>query len=212
MANILAKAALSAKIKAMFLLHTAAELLHVTPDGQCFFENDKSFADLHARQNKMAVQSVKRSDYVSAADEAAYKAEQDAKAKAKADAAAQVKAEADAKATAEADTKAKAEAGAKASAQAAAEKITADLKAQAVALGIPLEGEETDADLTALIADATKEGADKTAMYATMTVPALKAECDKRTPAITYGASVKKQELIDLLTAADVAAATPATA
>lgn len=63
MAQLKSKVEMDAAIVSVFKINKDAQKLHTTPDGQCFLEGSKSFAELHARRNKMSVRTVERSDY-----------------------------------------------------------------------------------------------------------------------------------------------------
>ena len=77
MAQLRNKEALEAAIVRCFQTNTDASKLHVTPDGQCFLENNKSFAELHARRNQWSVKTVERADYAIPAFEKLAKAKSD---------------------------------------------------------------------------------------------------------------------------------------
>ena len=170
-----------------FAANKNIDTLFTTPDGNCFTE--EHFANFHAAKYQYKITNEIRKDYSDeiALAELTAKAKSTVYAKAQADKALENKTAADKKA---ADF---------------ALKITADLKAEALLLGIELEDGESDDDLKALIADAKKEAAGKGKQYASMKYDALKAECDSRIPAIVYEGNVKKTKLIELLTAADAA-------
>lgn len=57
------KAELESAIVRCFQKNKKINELLVTSDGQCFFPQNKSFADLHARQNKLSVKTVNRDDF-----------------------------------------------------------------------------------------------------------------------------------------------------
>jgi len=54
-------------VKECFDYNKTVEEIHVTSDGQCFLPGAKSAADLHARRNKLTVETVSRADIEKAA-------------------------------------------------------------------------------------------------------------------------------------------------
>lgn len=63
MASNKSKAELKSIIERSFQRNTGAKVLHVTSDGQCFLDENKSFAERHARISKLSVMVANRMDY-----------------------------------------------------------------------------------------------------------------------------------------------------
>lgn len=58
------KQSLDQTIKSAFEFNKNAQKLHVTGDGQCFLEEHKSHAELHARRTSQTFRTVNREDFV----------------------------------------------------------------------------------------------------------------------------------------------------
>jgi hypothetical protein len=61
---------LKKKAKEAFEFHENAEVLHVTTDGQCFLEQSKNSAIVHARRNDLKVTTFTRAEIIGESDSA----------------------------------------------------------------------------------------------------------------------------------------------
>lgn len=134
------KALLIAAIANAFVQHTEEDTLLVTEDGNCFLPKDKSAAEYHGRSTKQKVNEVKRSEYLreienivdlNEAMKIALQKEAEEKAL--------LEKEAAEKEAADKEAKEKADAEAAALAKAAEE-----LKARALAVGLPEDATELE--------------------------------------------------------------------
>lgn len=109
---------LNDQIVEAFVSNPKEDKLHVTPDGNCFREKDKSHADWHAKTSGQKVKTVNREDFESEIESFT---EVKKESKAKASKAAKAEAEEE-EATAKAKAEKEEEAAVKAKAKAEAEK------------------------------------------------------------------------------------------
>lgn len=69
MAKIKTEAELNTLAKEAFEFHENADVLHQTSDGQCFLDQAKSSANMHARHNDLKVKVINRAEIMGSKNE-----------------------------------------------------------------------------------------------------------------------------------------------
>ena len=95
MSDLQKRTALLVLVAAAFVENPTVQELHVTPDGNCFFPDNATYAVSHARRTKQEIEVIKREDVAEEIDAIHAKADKAAAEKEKAEKAAEEKAAAE---------------------------------------------------------------------------------------------------------------------